>query len=128
MKKTSKLLDKPYATVHKVVTSYQQEHPDEKTIQVNLWLRIDNNNKFVRGKTESRRLIEDVVLSKYRMNKPDKKRYNYTLTITYTGDEELERIIYDDIFRRAYEIAELRNGFVEADVREVGGLERSWSA
>jgi DNA invertase Pin-like site-specific DNA recombinase len=64
MKKTSKLLKKPYATVHKVVAAYPQEHPDEKTIQVELWLRVDNNNKFVRGKTESRQIIEDVVLSK----------------------------------------------------------------
>jgi DNA-binding Lrp family transcriptional regulator len=128
MKKTSKLLKIPYATVRKVITAYQHEHPNEKTIQVELWLRVENNNKFVRGKTESRQTIEDSVLSKYHMNKPDKNGYDYTLTITYSSDEELERIICDNILRRAYEIADIRHGFIEADMREVGGQERSWSA
>jgi DNA invertase Pin-like site-specific DNA recombinase len=126
IKRTAKDLNKPYATVHKVVTAYKQHHPGEQTIQLELWLRVENNSKFVRGKTQSRQDIETCILSKYGMKKSDKDGYRYTLTLTYQTDEELERIIYDDILREAAALADLRHGFIEADLREIGGVERSW--
>lgn len=125
IKKTAKVLKKAYGTVHKIVTAYKQEHPNEKTIQLELWLRVENNSKFVRGKTQSRREIEDSVLSRYNMRKPDKDGWNYELTVTYSSDEELDDIIYD-MLSEAQSIADYRNGFIEADMREVGGRERAW--
>ncbi len=125
IKKTAKILGKAYGTAHKVVTAYKQEHPNEKTIQLELWLQVENNSKFVRGKTQSRREIEDRVLSRYNMRKPNKDSWEYELTVTYSSDEELDDIVYD-ILREAESIADYRNGFIEADMREVGGRERAW--
>ncbi len=50
------------------------------------------------------------------MEKPDKDGWEYILTIPYKTDEDLDRIIYDDILGEAHSIADLRNGFIEADV------------
>ncbi|WP_353544048.1 hypothetical protein [Deinococcus xinjiangensis] len=45
--------------------------------------------------------------------------------MSYTTEEELESII-NDIFQEAEHIADLRNGFTEGDMQEIGGQERSW--
>ena len=52
--------------------------------------------------------------------------WEYHLTIPYETDEELERIISEDILREAERIADNRNGFIEADVRSVDDPDRSW--
>ena len=126
IKKTAKVLGKPYATVHKIISAYKAEHPDEKTVRLELWLRVENNNKFVRGKTRSREEIEAYLRRHHNLQQPDKDGWEYTLTVTYRTDEELDDIIYRDILGEAQSMADSRNGFIEADVREVGGQERSW--
>ncbi len=60
------------------------------------------------------------------MEKPDNDSWSYILTIPYETDEELERIIYDEILGEANRIADLRNGFVEADVISLDDPDRSW--
>ena len=60
------------------------------------------------------------------MEKPDKDGHRYILTIPYETDEELDWIIYDDILGEASRIADLRNGFVEADVISLDDPDRSW--
>jgi len=35
-----------------------------KHIKISLWLRVENNNKFVRGKKRAREEIENIVLSR----------------------------------------------------------------
>ena len=101
------------------------EDEQEKTIQVELWLRVENNNKFIRGKTKVRARIEQRVLSQYAMEKKGDS-WEYTLTISYRTDEELDRIIYEDILREADNLADLRYCFIEADVRALDGSDRSW--
>jgi hypothetical protein len=71
-------------------------------------------------------LIEDWVLSRYGMEKPHKDSHRYILTIPYQTDEELDRIIYEDILGEAHRIADVRNGFVEADVVSLDDPERAW--
>ena len=126
VKRAAKELGEPYATVHKVVSAYKEEHPDEKTVRLELWLRVENNSKFVRGKTRSREEIEAYLRRHFDLQKPDKDGWAYTLTVTYRTDEELDDIIYRDILGEAHSIADGRNGFVEADIREVGEQGRSW--
>lgn len=60
------------------------------------------------------------------LDKPYKDGWKYVLTIPYETDEELDRIIYDDILAEAHQIADLRNGFIEADVVAVDDPDRSW--
>ena len=95
-------------------------------MQVKLWLQVENNSTFIRGKTRSRVEIEDQVLSRYQMEKPHKDRWEYVLTIPYETDEELDRILSEDILAEAHRLADLRNGFIEADVVAVADPDRRW--
>ncbi len=109
------------------VWRYLKQRPTRpKTMKVLLYLAIENNSKFVRGKNKSRTEIERYVLSRYQMEKLRPEGWEYHLTIPYETDEELERIIYDDILREAEWIADSRHGFIEADVRSVDDPDRSW--
>ena len=55
--------------------------PLSKVMKVKLWLRVENNSKFVRGKGKARDEIEQYVLSRFAMEKPDKKGWEYVLSI-----------------------------------------------
>lgn len=99
--------------------------PQPQTIKVQLYLRVENNNKFVRGKTRARRSIEDFALRPYNMEKPHKDGWEYTLTIPYESDEDLDNTI-EDILQEASSTADTYNCFIEADVRALDGSDRSW--
>lgn len=101
------------------------ENEQEKTIQVLLWLRVENNSKFVRGKTKVREQIEQSVLSQYAVEQKG-NGWEYILTIKYHTDEELDRIIYEDILGEADHLTDLRYCFIEADVQAMDGSGRSW--
>ena len=104
----------------------KQRSKQPKTMKVLLYLAVENNSKFVRGKNKSRAEIERSVLSRYQMEKLSPEGWEYHLTIPYETDEELERIIYADILREAEQIADRRHGFIEADVRSLEDPDRSW--
>jgi len=96
-----------------------------RRIDVELWLRVENNSKFVRGKTKARAWIEDSMLRRYAMRKPDANRSDYILTLVYDTDADLDATIYD-ILREVDGIADLHHCFTEADVRALDGSDRSW--
>lgn len=96
-----------------------------KTIKVELYLRVENNSKFVRGKGKVRDEIERYILSQYQMEKHP-NGVEYTLTIPYETEEHLEQIIYRDILQEADSTADARHCFIEADVRALDGSDRSW--
>lgn len=95
-------------------------------IQVNLWLRVERNNKYVRGQKKAREDTERSVLSRYQMEKLQPNGWEYVLTMPDETDEGLDTIIYDDILREASDIAEGRHCFIEADVWSVEDPDRSW--
>lgn len=95
-----------------------------KTTKVILWLRVENNSKFVRGKGKSRQHIEDYCLTKYHVKKLEKDGWEYELTIQYTDDQDLDNQI-NDLEIEMSEEADMRNGFVECSFTEVG-TDRSW--
>jgi hypothetical protein len=99
--------------------------PAQKTIQVELYLRVENNNKYVRGKTRARQMIEDFVLSQYAMEKPDKNGWQYILTIPYRTQDDPDAAIYE-ILREAESTADFRHCFIAADVVALDGSDRSW--
>jgi integrase len=94
----------------------------EKTVVVELCLRVENHNKFVRGKKRARADIENYHLWHYGMKKLDE--CNYELTFTYIDDEDLDRQIYD-LLREISGAADSRYCFIETDVYEKGG-NRHW--
>ena len=95
-------------------------------MKVELCLQIENNSKFVRGKGKVRNEIEQFILSQFAMEKMDKHNCRYRLSIPYTSDKELDRIIYDELLAEAGRMADRRNCFIEADIFSVDDPERSW--
>ncbi len=114
------------ATVYRALKSIRPSdgQPAMKTTKVILWLQVENNSKFVRGKGKSRQHIEDYILAEYDAKKLEKDSWEYELTFQYTDDEDLERQIYDLSAEMSHE-ADLRNGFVECSFTEVR-TDRSW--
>jgi probable addiction module antidote protein len=100
--------------------------PKKHSIKVELWLMIERNSKFVRSKKSAREDIELYVLRRYNMKKRWPDGNEYELTILYDTDEELDNIIYRDIIQAASFQADMRNCFIETDVRALDGSERSW--
>jgi hypothetical protein len=95
-------------------------------MKVNLWLRVENNNKHIRGKKKARQEIEDRVLSRYQMKKDRPDGWEYELSIPYETDKNLDEAIYDDILHEASWIAESRYCFIEADFTAADDPDRSW--
>ncbi len=108
------------------IGAYKTPPLKQKVMKVELYLTVENNSKFVRGKNKSREDIEWDILRRYQMEKPHKDSHRYILTIPYQTDEERDQIVYEDILAEAHRIADLRNGFVEADVISLDDPERSW--
>ena len=97
-----------------------------RVMKVKLWLTVENNSKFVRGKSKSLNEIEWRVLSCFDMEKSDKNGSEYILSIPYTTDEELDRIINEEIYAEAEYIADSRHCFIEVDMISLDDPERSW--
>jgi DNA invertase Pin-like site-specific DNA recombinase len=97
----------------------------EKVAEIKLWLRVENNNKFVRGRKRTIDSIESYLLF-YNMKKPKFPRQNgdYLLYLKYTTVEELKDKVYD-ILRELDSEADMRNCFIEADAR-CEELDISW--
>ncbi|MGH8710431.1 MAG: hypothetical protein ACREVA_03840 [Burkholderiales bacterium] len=93
-----------------------------KTTTVRLWLRVENNSKFIRGKKRARQDIEDFHLQQFGMKKLNEREYD--LTFSYSDDEDLDRQVYRLMQDMELE-ADLRHCFTEADMREIG-TDRSW--
>ncbi|HAN92230.1 MAG TPA: resolvase [Nitrospira sp.] len=100
--------------------------PQPQVMKVRLWLRVENNSKFVRGKGKVREEIERHVLSRFAMEKADKKGWKYRLSIPYTSDEELDRTIYEEIYAEAERCADFRHCFIEANMSSLDDPKRSW--
>ena len=124
VQRIKKLLTKPGP----VAPSTEVMPPPEATVRVlpvSLYLGVENNSKFVRGKTEVRKEIEDWILSQYGMQKPDPQGWEYTLQIPYESDEEIDTIA-DDILRESMSLANGRHCFIEWDSRTLDGSDFAW--
>jgi hypothetical protein len=100
--------------------------PPPRVMKVALYLRVENNSKFVRGKTKAREEIEQYVLSHYHLEKPRKDGWEYVLSIPYHTDEELDEIIYRDILQEAALHADIHHCFIETDVVSLNDPDWSW--
>jgi integrase/recombinase XerD len=85
--------------------------------KVKLWLRVENNSQFGRGKTKVRREIENRILSRYQMHKPMKSGWDYELSIPYEDEADLERTIAELYWEMDF-TADLDQCFIEAEIRE----------
>ena len=94
----------------------------KKTTKVRLWLRVDNNNKYIRRKKKVRERIEQFYLADYGMKKL--QGWEYELTFAYETDEDLEAQIYE-LLGEMSRCADDECCFIETDFCEVGS-ERYW--
>ncbi len=108
------------------LSSHLSTSPHSSVIKVRLWLRVENNSKFVRGKNRAREEIERCVLSRFAMERPNQNPCEYVLSIPYTTEEELDQIIYREIFAEAESLADLRHCFIEGDITSWDDPERNW--
>lgn len=112
-----------FQTTHTLVEEPYITEQSEQNIQVKLWLRVENNNKFIRGKGKVLQSIERF-LEEYNVKKSQHHDWEYILTIYYENDEDLDETIHE-IYREMSFLADLRHCFIEADISTLGG-EKQW--
>jgi DNA invertase Pin-like site-specific DNA recombinase len=98
---------------------------EDRVLKIGLFLSVENNSKFVRGKKRAREDIEDFVLSGYSMKKNDEDSCEYELTIPYKNEKELDDIILN-MLSEIDSHADRKNCFIEADVTALDNSGRSW--
>ena len=96
-----------------ISTFHKRQRP--KVMELELWLRVERNNKFVRGKKKAREEIERFVLSPYDMQKKAVDSWEYSLKIPYLNPADLEKTVYD-IYAEMERYANDRNCFTEASI------------
>lgn len=87
----------------------------EKVAKISMWLRVENNNKYIRGKKKVRDRIEQYLKYYYKLEHPEPKSWEYIFHVKYTTTEGLVNEVYDILREMDFE-ADLRNCFIEADV------------
>lgn len=96
----------------------------EKVAKISMWLRVENNNKYIRGKKKVRESIEQYLEYYYKLEHPDPKSWEYEFYVPYNSVDKLEKTVDDVIFYMDNE-ADLRNCFIEFDINcEELGLQR----
>ncbi|MCI0768477.1 recombinase family protein [Bacillus sp. TL12] len=104
------------ATLYRYIRKNKQTEKDEKTKEqtaiIRMLLRVENNNKFVRGKGKVRKNIESFLISQYNM---EQRSGEYIFYIPYSTIPDLEQKV-DSIIREINFEADLQNCFTELDV------------
>jgi hypothetical protein len=96
----------------------------KQSAQIRLWLRVENNSKFIRRKKKVREHIERFCLAQYNAQNTYPNSHEYILTIPYENDEDLDKQVYD-LFREMDSHADMDYCFIEVDAHEIG-TDRSW--
>jgi len=96
----------------------------ENTIQLRMWLNVQNNNKFVRGRKRAMETIEDL-LRYYNCRRLHKDGNEYELTLSYADEADLDRTIYE-IIREIDSAADMRHCCIECDLWAVDDPDRRW--
>ena len=107
----------------KIGSVQSKKEPEQKVMPIEINIRVENNNKFVRGKKRSREDIENYVLYDYDMKKLSD--WEYELKIPYENEKDLDEQI-DEIVRRVDSEADMRNCFTEISVRALDGSDKYW--
>ncbi|MBX9685695.1 MAG: recombinase family protein [Candidatus Obscuribacterales bacterium] len=95
----------------------------KKTTTVTLWLRVENNNRYGRGRKRSLEAIESFVLSHYDVKTLSECQYE--VIFTYEGDADLDKQIYE-MLNECQHFADLYNCSIEGTDVVEKGTDRSW--
>lgn len=110
-----KLLGCSKSTISKVKKSASPSPTTEtKTTKILMSLVVENNSKFVRGKTQTLKNIELFCFPDYKAKKLKDNTWDYELTFQHTDDKDLEDQIYE-LANQMEHMADIRNGFTELE-------------
>ena len=130
----AKKLNVGIASIYRILKTHKLANPEgtlpgsqasKKIAIVEIWLSVENNSKFVRGKNKSRQEIEEYCFADYDMMKKNKDGWDYILKIPYTDPKEIDEAI-DEIISEAQSIADNRYGFIELSITEPA-TGRTWA-
>ena len=93
-----------------------------KAAKINMYIRIENNNKFVRGKKKVKEETEQYLKAHYNLECPVID--DYIFYVPYTTVSGLTEEVYE-ILREIDNMADMRNCFIETDVT-CDELELNW--
>ena len=111
------------ATLYRYKNRETQKRDDQmKTAKINMYLRIENNNKFVRGKKKVKEETEQYLKAHYNLECPVID--DYIFYVPYTTVNGLTEEVYE-ILREIDNMADMRNCFIETDVT-CDELELNW--
>lgn len=96
-----------------------------KALKVRLYLSIERNNSFVRGKKSAKESVELLILPHYDRNYERSDNGDYLLTILYQSDEELDERMYE-LLDEIASTADIHNCFSESGVSAMDGSYRHW--
>ena len=114
------------ASVYRILKTHRQDNPEiaipgsqgtQKIALVEVFLRVENNNKWVRGKKEVRQQIEQDCFLAFDMLKKDKEGCEYILKIPYCNEQALAKTM-EEVMQEATSIAKRCNGFIEMRIKE----------
>ena len=91
----------------------EKKADQEIVAKIQMYLNVQNNNKFVRGKTKVRDDIEWRLKTHYKLE--CLSRNDYVFYVSYTTIDGLKEEVYD-IIREMDNEADMRNCNIEADV------------
>ncbi len=103
-------------------TAEDDEGDSSQVATIRLRLRIENNNKFVRGKKRAREDIERYCLEEYEAERLPNGEY--LLKVPYSSDDDLDKRMHELLGDISSE-ADDRHCFSESDAR-MEGTDRHW--
>ncbi|WP_242476247.1 hypothetical protein [Bacillus cereus] len=90
----------------------KQSAEKAKTAEIRMWLRVENNSKFVRGKSKVRKEVEQYL--RYYFNTEVNASGEYVFYVPYKDINDLTKQVEYIICEIASD-ADRRNCFIEAD-------------
>jgi DNA invertase Pin-like site-specific DNA recombinase len=122
----AKKLDIGIASVYRILKTHHQDNPEQalpgsqslkKIAVIEVCFQVENHAKFLSGKNEARRRIEEECFAPFDMVKKDKDSLAYGLKIPYENDKELDDTI-NALMQETGSLAEMRHGFTGISVVE----------
>ena len=120
----AKELEIGIASVYRILKNYKKMNPDkmlpgsrsnQKIATLEVWLEVENNSKYVRGKKKTIEAIELDWMIHYDMQVVRSGNCDYILKVTYTSDKDLEDKVYE-IMSDAESTADYNNCFTEMGI------------
>lgn len=108
---------------HFYESAVEQKKPDQKSTVVILDLRVENNNRYGRGRKRSLEAIDSIVFSNYEVT--ELPEHKYEVTFYYEDDADLNKQVYD-LLNECQHFADLYNCSIEGTDAVEKGTDRSW--